>query len=83
METQGKMQMANIGTGRTLLASQERGAETQADIDIAQGKQRTQASLASMLSDYMSATGETIDSGYMDMFTDYMEGNFTDVEDYT
>ena len=83
METQGKMQMANIGTGRTLLASQERGAETQADIDIAQGKQRTQASLASMLSDYMTATGETIDSSFMDMFTDYQEGTFTNVEDYT
>lgn len=83
METQGEMQMANIGVGRTLLASQERGAETQAEIDIAQGKQRTQASLASMLSDYMTATGETIDEGYLDMFTDYQEGTFTNVEDYT
>jgi hypothetical protein len=83
IETQGEMQMANIGVGRTLLASQERGAETQADIDIARGKQRTQQSLASMLSDYMTATGETIGEGYLDMFTDYMEGNFTSVEDYT
>ena len=83
METQGEMQMANIGVGRTLLASQERGAETQASIDIAQGKQRTQQSLASMLSDYMTATGETIDSSFMDMFTDYQEGTFTNVEDYT
>ena len=83
METQGEMQMENIGVGRTLLASQERGAETQASIDIAQGKQRTQQSLASMLSDYMTATGETIDSSFMDMFTDYQEGIFTNVEDYT
>ena len=83
METQGEMQMANIGVGRTLLASQERGAETQAEIDIAQGKQRTQQSLASMLSDYMTATGETIDPSFMDMFTDYQEGTFTNVEDYT
>jgi len=90
METQGKMQMANIGAGRKdissqrqMIGSQERGAETQAEIDIAQGKQRTQQALASMLSDYMTATGETIDSSFMDMFTDYQEGTFTNVEDYT
>jgi len=83
METQGEMQMENIGAGRTLLASQERGAETQADIDKAQGKQRTQTALASMLTDFMSATGETIDESYIDMFTDYMEGvEGFDVEDY-
>ena len=90
METQGEMQMANIGAGRKdissqrqMIGSQERGAQTQADIDIAQGKQRTQASLASMLSDYMTATGETIDEGYLDMFSDYQDGTFTSVEDYT
>ena len=90
VETQGKMQMANIGAGRQdlasqreLIASQERGAVTQADIDKAQGKQRTQQALASMLTDYMSATGETIDESYIDMFTDYMEGvEGFDVEDY-
>ena len=90
METQGKMQMANIGASRKdissqrqLIGSQERGAETQAEIDIAQGKQRTQQALASMLSDYMTATGETIDQSFLDMFTDYQEGTFESVEDYT
>lgn len=63
----------NIGSQRDILASQERGAITQADIDKAKGKQGTQQALASMISDYMSATGETVDDDIFDLFTQYME----------
>ena len=63
----------NIGSQRDILASQERGAITQADIDKAKGKQGTQQALASMISDYMSATGETVDDDLFDLFTQYME----------
>jgi len=70
---------SKIGT----IGSKIRGAETQADIDKAQGKQRTQQALASMLSDFMSVTGETIDQDYMDLFTDYMgDAEGFDVQDY-
>jgi hypothetical protein len=80
IELTGKTAMENIGSSRLdigsqrdILASQERGATTQAEIDKLRGKQNTQQALASMISDYMSATGETVDDDIFDLFTEYME----------
>ena len=80
VETQGKLQMSNIGAGRKdilsqreLIAGQERQAMTQAEIDKYKYGTQTSTAMAKMMSDYMSATGEDVPEEFYDMFTEYSE----------
>ena len=80
IETQGEMQMSNIGAGRKdilsqreLIAGQERQATTQSEIDKYKYGTETSTAMAKMLSDYMAATGEDVPEEFYDMFTEYSE----------
>ena len=80
IETQGEMQMSNIGAGRKdilsqreLIAGQERQATTQSEIDKYKYGTETSTAMAKMMSDYMAATGEDVPEEFYDMFTEYSE----------
>ena len=75
METQGTSAIENIGIDRD-------AARNKSEMDKFNYQQRTQSALTTMLSDYMSTTGETIDQGYIDLLTDYMDDPNVEVEDY-
>ena len=75
MEGQGTTAIENIGIDRDT-------ARNKAEMDKFNYQQRTQSALTTMLSDYMSTTGETIDQNYIDLLTDYMDDPNVDVEDY-
>ena len=64
-----------IGIGREKIGIGKDTVRTQADIDIAQNRLSTQQALASMLSDYMTATGETLPDDQLQDFMDFIQDN--------
>ena len=64
-----------IALGREGIDLQRDQAYTQAEVDKYKVGVDTEAALARMLSDYMSATGGEAPEEMMDMFTNYLEDN--------
>ena len=72
---QRQMGREGIALGREGIDLQRDQAYTQAEVDKYKVGVDTEAALARMLSDYMSATGGEAPEEMMDMFTNYLEDN--------
>ena len=75
VERAGTAKMDSISSAREDIWGNIAKAETQAEMETYQSKQKAQTALAQIFSDYMAATGETISDDNMSLLQDYMADN--------
>ena len=75
VERAGTTKIGNISSAREDIWGNVAKAETQAEMETYQSKQKAQTALAQIFSDYMAATGETISDDNMSLLQDYMADN--------
>lgn len=75
IERAGTSQMKEVGLGLQDIWSGERQAETQYEKDIFETDRAAEDAMASMMTNYMTATGEELPEGYMSFYEEYLQGN--------